>query len=231
MCAASAENVPAMYRKVDANAIGHISTQATKRVHNLAMNTNNPTATTTTDDVIAATRRWLENAVVGLNLCPFAKSVYIKDQVRFVVSTADSPESLVTDLINELVQLRQSDPAEIDTTLLIHPHVLHDFLDFNDFLDIADAALVELGLAGEIQIASFHPQYQFADTEPDDIGNFTNRAPYPTLHLLRETSIDRAVSAYPEAAEIFERNIKTLERLGLEGWKSLLGSTTTIKPE
>jgi uncharacterized protein len=220
-----------MYRKADANAIRRLTAQAAKRVHNRAMNTDKPTASPTPDECVAATRRWLENAVIGLNLCPFAKSVYIKDQVRFVVSAAESAESLLADLADELVQLRRSDPTRIDTTLLIHPHVLHDFLDFNDFLDIADAALGELGLAGEIQIASFHPQYQFADTDPDDIGNFTNRAPYPTLHLLREASIDRAVNAYPDAAEIFERNIKTMERLGHDGWKTLLEAEATLKPE
>ncbi len=172
-------------------------------------------------DAIDATRHWLEKAVIGLNLCPFAKSVHVKGQIRYVVSTARTAEALHADLTDELMRLRDADPAEIDTTLLIHPYALEDFLDFNDFLDIADATLAELDLEGEIQVASFHPRYQFAGTAPDDLGNFTNRSPYPTLHLLREASIDRAVEAFPDAADIFERNIETMERLGHEGWNLL----------
>ena len=170
---------------------------------------------------IDATRHWLEKAVIGLNLCPFAKSVHVKGQIRYVVSTARTAEALHADLTDELMRLRDADPAEVDTTLLIHPYVLEDFLDFNDFLDIADTTLAELDLEGEIQVASFHPLYQFAGTAPDDLGNFTNRSPYPTLHLLREASIDRAVEAFPDAADIFERNIETMERLGHEGWNLL----------
>jgi len=167
-------------------------------------------------------RRWLEKAVIGLNLCPFAKSVYIKDQVRFVVSDANSAEALQAELARELLTLSETDPAKVDTVLLIHPHVLNDFLDFNDFLDVAEGTVAELGLEGEIQVASFHPDFQFAGTEADDISNYTNRAPYPTLHLLRESSIDRAVSAFPDAADIFERNIETMQRLGKPGWDKLL---------
>jgi len=178
-------------------------------------------STPTAQEAIDATRHWLEKAVIGLNLCPFAKSVHVKGQIRYVVSTAQTAEALHADLINELKRLREADPAEIDTTLLIHPHVLEDFLDFNDFLDFADATLAELDLEGEIQVASFHPRYQFAGTAPDDMGNYTNRSPYPTLHLLREASIDRAVEAFPDAADIFEKNIETMERLGHNGWNSL----------
>ncbi|WP_420475935.1 DUF1415 domain-containing protein [Noviherbaspirillum sp. ST9] len=174
------------------------------------------------DDVIAATRRWLEKAVIGLNLCPFAKSVYIKEQVRFFVSSADSTEALQADLAAELLKLKETDAAKVDTVLLIHPYVLTDFLDFNDFLDVVDATLETLGLEGEIQVASFHPQYQFADAGPDDISNYTNRAPYPTLHLLREASIDRAVDAFPDASDIFERNIETVQRMGKTAWDELL---------
>lgn len=174
-------------------------------------------------DVIAATRLWLERAVIGLNLCPFAKSVHVKNQVRYVVSEARDVDSLYRELKLELDRLQKSDPDQIDTTLLIHPWVLTDFLDYNEFLDIADATLEELDLVGKIQIASLHPQYQFAGTSPDDISNFTNRSPFPTLHLLRESSIDRAVAAFPDASEIYERNIETMERLGHEGWKALQG--------
>lgn len=174
------------------------------------------------EQVIAVTRRWLERAVIGLNLCPFAKSVHVRRQIRYVVSTATTPEGLLEDLLRELQALAAMDPEQVDTTLLIHPDVLRDFLDFNDFLDVADAAVEELGLEGELQVASFHPDYQFADTTPDDVSNNSNRAPFPILHLLREASIDRAVAAYPEAAAIFERNIATLRRLGAEGWRRLL---------
>jgi hypothetical protein len=172
-------------------------------------------------DPIADTREWLETAVIGLNLCPFAKAVHVKEQVRWVLSEATTPEALLGDLLQELRLLAEADPEAIDTTLLIHPRVLQDFLDFNDFLGAADAALEELGLDGTLQVASFHPQFQFDGTEPDDMGNFSNRAPYPTLHLLREDSIERAVASFPDAAEIYERNIQTLQRLGPAGWRRL----------
>ena len=170
---------------------------------------------------IDATRDWLEKAVIGLNLCPFAKAVHIKGQIRYVVSAAQTPEELVRDLVQELQHLAATGAEHTDTTLLIHPHVLGEFIDYNDFLDVADDVIDELNLAGEIQVASFHPRYQFADTSPDDISNFSNRSPYPTLHLLREASIDRAVAAFPEAESIFENNIATLEELGHEGWAKL----------
>ena len=174
-----------------------------------------------TETIIAHTQRWLERAVIGLNLCPFAKAVHVKGQVRYMVSAAKTPEALGDDLVKELNLLAEADPNEVETTLLIHPQVLNDFLDYNEFLDVADAVVAELGLEGEIQVASFHPQYQFAGTAADDISNYSNRAPYPTLHLLREESIDRAVAAFPDAGEIFERNIETLEKLGHEGWSKL----------
>jgi hypothetical protein len=177
--------------------------------------------TATPDACIAATREWLERAVIGLELCPFAKAVHVRGQVRYVVSAATGPEELLGDLLHELHLLADADPAQVETTLLIHPHALQDFLDYNDFLDIADAAVSELDLDGELQVASFHPDYRFADTEADDPGNYSNRAPYPTLHLLREASIDRAVAAFPDAGRIYERNIETLRRLGHAGWKAL----------
>ncbi len=173
------------------------------------------------EDVIAAMREWIEKAVIGLNLCPFAKAVYVKNQVRIVVSHAPHLDGLLEDLDRELDFLAAADPEEIDTTLLIHPALLPDFLDFNDFMQLAEAAVDEHGLEGVIQIASFHPAFQFEGTEPDDLGNFTNRAPFPTLHLLREASIERAVTAFPEAETIYERNIATLENLGIGGWRAL----------
>jgi hypothetical protein len=167
------------------------------------------------------TRVWLERAVIGLNLCPFAKSVHIKGQIHYVVSRAQTAQGLLKELVVELNALLASDPAARDTTLLIAPDYLADFLDFNDFLAEADQALVDLELDGVLQIANLHPDYQFAGTRPDDITNCTNRSPYPTLHLLREDSIDRAVDAFPEAATIYERNMETMEQLGAEGWAAL----------
>lgn len=173
------------------------------------------------EEVIAQTKVWLERAVIGLNLCPFAKSVHIKNQIRYVVSPAQTPEELAADLVAELEVLAEANPEKIDTTLLIHPYVMQDFLDYNDFLEVADATVEELDLDGILQVASFHPEYQFEGTEFDDIDNYTNRAPFPTLHLLREESIDKAVAAFPEAEEIYEKNIQTLRALGHEGWKKL----------
>lgn len=170
---------------------------------------------------IAATRLWLERAVIGLNLCPFAKAVTVKDQVRFVLSEATTPEDLLQTLGEEMARLRDTPAEVIDTTLIVHPWVLQDFLDYNDFLDDADALVEALDLDGDLQVASFHPQYQFAGTEPDDIGNYSNRAPYPTLHLLREDSVERAVDAYPEPDAIIDRNLRTLSELGHEGWSRL----------
>lgn len=171
--------------------------------------------------MIARTQDWLLKAVIGLNLCPFAKAVQVKQQVRYVVSDATSEEALLADLLHELESLYDADPEQVETTLLIHPYVLTDFLDYNEFLDVADAAISELELDGEIQVASFHPDYRFADSGPDDIENFSNRAPYPTLHLLRETSVAKAVAAFPEAETIYLRNIETLRALGHAGWKKL----------
>ena len=173
------------------------------------------------EEVVAATREWIEKAVIGLNLCPFAKSVYVKNQVRIVVSDARHIDAFLEDLDRELDYLAEVDPEETDTTLLIHPTLFPDFLDFNDVHQIADEAVVEHELDGVIQIASFHPEFQFEGTEPDDITNYTNRAPFPTLHLIREDSLDKAVEAFPEAETIYERNIETMKKLGIAGWLAL----------
>ncbi len=170
---------------------------------------------------IAATRAWLEKAVIGLNLCPFAKAVHVKNQIRYVVSAATTPEALQAELAAELRFLVAADPQEVDTTLLIHPQVLQDFLDYNDFLDVVDATVEDTGVDGELQVASFHPDYQFGGTDADDIENYTNRSPYPTLHLIREASIDRAVEAFPEAEDIYEANMATMRKLGIAGWRKL----------
>ena len=177
--------------------------------------------------------RWLERAVIGLNLCPFAKGVHAKGQIHYVVSAATGAEALAQDLRRELADLAAA-PAEVrDTTLLMAPDCLQEFLEFNDFLGVAEDVLEELDLDGTLQIASFHPQFQFAGTDAGDVTNCTNRAPYPTLHLLREDSIDRAVQAYPEAEAIYERNMEVLEQLGMPGWQALdVGvSTAASTPE
>jgi hypothetical protein len=181
------------------------------------------------EEVVAATREWIEKAVIGLNLCPFAKSVYVKNQVRIVVSDARHIDAFLEDLDRELDYLAEVDPEETDTTLLIHPTLFPDFLDFNDVHQIADEAVVEHELDGVIQIASFHPEFQFEGTEPDDITNYTNRAPFPTLHLIREDSLDKAVEAFPEAETIYERNIETMKKLGIAGWLALGMSHTQPK--
>ena len=181
------------------------------------------------EEVVAATREWIEKAVIGLNLCPFAKSVYVKNQVRIVVSDARHIDAFLEDLDRELDYLAEVDPEETDTTLLIHPTLFPDFLDFNDVHQIADEAVVEHELDGVIQIASFHPEYQFEGTEPDDITNYTNRAPFPTLHLIREDSLDKAVEAFPEAETIYERNIETMKKLGIAGWLAL--GMSHIRPQ
>lgn len=170
---------------------------------------------------IEDTQHWLMQAVVGLNLCPFAKAVVVKQMVRYVVCPSSDPADLLTLLTQELLHLRDADSAQLDTTLLIAPHALPDFVEFNQFLEACDAVLHDLDLEGVLQVADFHPRYQFAGVDADDISNFTNRAPYPTLHLLREASIDSAVEAFPDAAEIFERNIERLQALGREGWQAL----------
>jgi hypothetical protein len=170
---------------------------------------------------IKDTQTWLLQAVVGLNLCPFAKAVVVKEMVRYRVCLSTDPADWLALLREELLHLAEADPDQLDTTLLIAPHALPDFLDFNDFLANCDEVLIDLELDGVLQVADFHPRYQFGGTAEDDIENFTNRTPYPTLHLLREASIDKAVEAYPDASLIFERNIEVLNKLGHAGWEAL----------
>ena len=170
---------------------------------------------------IEDTQKWLIDAVVGLNLCPFAKAVVVKDMVRYRVCASADPADLLVLLREELQHLAEADPDQLDTTLLIAPNALPDFLDFNDFLTECDDVLMDLELDGVLQVADFHPHYQFGSTGVDDIENYTNRTPYPTLHLLREASMDKAVEAYPDASLIFERNIEVLNKLGQAGWAAL----------
>jgi hypothetical protein len=180
------------------------------------------TSSPTDEQVLAGMRGWIEAAVIGLNLCPFAKSVYVKNQVRIVVSRARHLDAFLDDLDRELELLKTTPAEEVDTTLLVHPTLFPDFLVFNDFLNVADEVLEEHELEGVVQIAPFHPAFQFEGTEPEDADNLTNRAPYPTLHLLREDSIERAVASGDSAETIVERNLQTVRRLGLDGWAKLL---------
>lgn len=173
----------------------------------------------THDDILAATRHWLARAVIGLNLCPFAKSVFVKEQVRYAISEATTLEDALADLETELRSLEGADPQQVDTTLVIYPRAFADFVDYNDALFFADRLVRQLRLDGVLQIASFHPEYRFEGSEADDIENYTNRAPYPILHLLREDSIARAVDAFPDASAIYEKNQETLRRLGHDGWR------------
>jgi hypothetical protein len=173
------------------------------------------------DAIIDATRRWVEKAVIGLKLCPFADSVYRSDRVRFHVSEQRTAAGLLEDLRSELMHLQAAEARHCETTLLIHPWVLNDFVEFNDFLQLCDETVQGLDLEGEIQVASFHPQYQFAGTASDDIENHTNRSPYPILHLLREASVERALATVSDPASIYENNIRRLRDLGPDGWKAL----------
>jgi hypothetical protein len=172
-------------------------------------------------EVIAQTRLWIEKAVLGLGLCPFASSPYHAERIRYRVSTQTESVLLREELSDELQLLQAADPLECETTLLIHPQVLNDFLRYNAFLDECDSLLDELELDAELQIASFHPRYQFAGTSANDVGNYTNRSPYPMLHLLREASVTRAVAAYPDVDDIGGNNVATLRRLGHDGWQRL----------
>ncbi|VTU21052.1 DUF1415 domain-containing protein [Variovorax sp. PBL-E5] len=169
----------------------------------------------------ADTRRWLEVAVIGLNLCPFAKAVHVRQQIHYDVYLASDAEGLLDALLDAAQELAACEPSERDTTLLIAPNTLADFLDFNDFVVRAERGLARAGFEGQLQLANFHPRYQFAGTDINDVTNATNRSPYPTLHLLREDSVSRAVDAFPDAEAIFGRNIQTLEALGAAGWEAL----------
>jgi hypothetical protein len=173
------------------------------------------------DDIEFIARRWIEKVVIGLNLCPFAKAVYVKKQIRYVVTRAVQPDDLLAEVERQIGVLTAADPLKLDTLLLIHPLAMLDFLEFHFFVGEADAALKRLEAKGILQIAGFHPDYCFAGSDPDDMANYTNRSPHPMLHLLRESSVERAVAAFPDAADIFEANIETLRSIGLEGLRRL----------
>lgn len=176
-------------------------------------------------EVIDGTRHWLEQVVIGLNLCPFARQPWHQGRVHIEVTSADNTEQLAEALVEALLALDNSQPEARETTLLVHPQVLNDFAEYNDFLDTADALLEALGLAGVFQVASFHPDYCFADAAADDPANCSNRSPWPTLHLIREASIEAAVSGELSSERIYQRNIAVLQQLGLEGWRKLMPNT------
>ena len=182
------------------------------------------------NDPLQRMTHWLEQAVIGLNLCPFAKAVHVKQQIHWVISDTQDDAEVLLILERELLELQGLSADVRDTTLIVLPHALADFYDFNDFSGRAERLLKKLKLEGEFQIASFHPQFVFADADEDDITNATNRAPYPTLHLLREASVDRAVAAFPQAQAIFENNMHTLQGLGKDGWQALM-TLPDRKPE
>ena len=175
----------------------------------------------TDEHITALTRAWLEEAVIGLNLCPFAEQVHRDGQIAYFVSHAKDASALMGDLIGAIDALMDSDSEEIDTTLLIHPYALQDFEQYNEFIGRTTDFLAESGLEAVLQIASFHPDYRFAGTSPEDITNCTNRSPFPMLHLLREASVDEALTALPEAAQLVEKNLDTLRDLGADGWNAL----------
>ena len=178
------------------------------------------------EEIIHAVRQWVETFVVGMNLCPFAKRELVKNRVRFVTTAATTAEQLLQVLQTEL-ELLNADPS-VETTLLIHPAVLQDFYDFNDFLGFADSLLVDMELEGIYQVASFHPDYQFGGTRSGDAENYTNRAPYPVLHLLREESLERVIADYSDVDDIPERNIELMNSLGQDKLQALFRSC--LKP-
>jgi hypothetical protein len=177
----------------------------------------------TEEQVLADTRHWLEKAVIGLNLCPFARAVYVKNQVRIVVSQARHIDAFLDDLDRELGLLQNTPAEDIDTSLLVHPTLFPDFEVFNDFQNVVDDVLAEHGLEGIIQVAHFHPDFVFEGEPVGDMSHFTNRSPYATLHLLREDSVERAVASDAgDAAKIVERNLNALRELGAHGWQALM---------
>lgn len=173
-------------------------------------------------DIISATRNWVDTVVVGLNFCPFAKRELVKGRVRFTVCEATNEEELLQHLQQELQRL--DNEPDLETTLLIHPYALGDFMRYNEFLEQANSLLVVLDREGVYQVASFHPHYQFAGTGLDDAENYTNRSPYPMLHLLREASLEVAIDHYPNVDDIPDRNIELTQKLGVQKMRVLLAS-------
>jgi hypothetical protein len=178
---------------------------------------------------VQTVRQWVETLVVGMNLCPFAKREMVNNRVRFATTTSITEEQLLIALRTEL-ELLNTDTS-VETTLLIHSRVLQDFFDYNRFLSYADSLLVEMGLEGIYQIASFHPDYQFDGTNPDDAENYTNRSPYPMLHLIREASLERVIADYPEIDQIPVRNIALMNGIGQDKLQALLRFCLNFKDQ
>ena len=177
---------------------------------------------TTSAQIIEQVSCWLETLVIGEGLCPFARQPYQAGRIRFVVSRAEDEETLLIELLRELLYLRETPREEAETSLLILPQMLQDFLDYNDFLDPVDALLEQEQMGGEFQIATMHPNYQFADTDFDDAQNYSNRSPYPILHLLREESLSHALEQFPHPEQIPERNIRHMQSLGSAALQQML---------
>lgn len=167
-------------------------------------------------DVLTATRGWVERFVIGLNLCPFAGSVAAQGRVRYVMSASRDIDVLYQDLLAEMMFVLESDPQQVETSVLVHPYVLEDFERYLDFLEIVDEAIAAADLEGILQVASFHPDYVFDGVDEDDVSHYTNRSPYPMLHILREDSLSAAIDSHPDPEGIPERNVAKLREMGLE---------------
>lgn len=176
-------------------------------------------------EIIKAVKTWLENFVIELNLCPFAKREFVNNRIRFSLSAAASVEQLLVDLQDELFLLDED--AEIETTLLIHPQVLQNFSEYNQFLNTADAFLEQQGKLGVYQIASFHPQYRFSESGENDAENYSNRSPFPLLHLLREASLEKAIARHPNIAEVVLHNIELLSEMGKDKIEAILNKQSS----
>jgi len=166
--------------------------------------------------IIFETKQWIEKIIIAHNFCPFAKKPFIQDTIRYKVCNATSSEIVVDDLVDELLYLHEASPTEVETSLLIVPYTLTEFEDYNQFLDVVDSALEELDLIDIIQVASFHPEYCFADLDPDDVRNYTNRSIYPMFHLIRENSVEHARATHPDVEAIPDKNMDLLLEIGLD---------------
>lgn len=175
-------------------------------------------------DPAAETLCWVRTVVIGLGLCPFAARVVENGQLSIRISDADSPEALLQHLLDELQQLEQVPAEETDTVLLVHPGVLQDFDDYNEFLGLVDLLLEQEGFEGVFQVASFHPDYRFGGVSADDVSNYTNRSPYPMLHIIREHSLEQAIASFPDVDAVPQKNIETMQKLGADRVLAMLAA-------
>ncbi len=172
--------------------------------------------------IVDETKNWVEKLVIGVNLCPFAKLPFQQDRIRFVEVQSEDEADLIRTLLQEMSDLVEQPAAQLETTLIIFPNQLNEFADYLEFVAYADELLQEAELTGILQIASFHPRYQFANTGKDDVENYTNRSPYPMLHLIREESIERVLENFPDPEQIPLRNVAKMKELGHEGVRRIL---------